>query len=438
MTTTTKQAIEDLGRIKAKAVKFNYVQLTPAQDKAWTETRAALLWGCPAFSHILYTMMSGSAGNDKAFFTKDIPIAATDGVNLFLNPDTFFKYTLHERVFAIAHEIAHCMFNHCGQGLMFRLRGKVSFPNGKSLPYDGEIMNTAQDLVINDMLIQSNIGKFNKDWLHDTAIATGKDSAIDTYAKVFKQCKGGGGGGKGPGGGKRFDLHLDPGQGEGKDPQTASNDRNEAEWGMAIAAAAQSAKAQGKLPAALERFLGELLEPRVDWQDKIRALFARRLGNDAYDWRKLDRRLIVRGIGAPGRKGFGAECVVVAVDTSGSIGNDVINRFMGELSGILEDVRPREVRLVWCDAKVHRVDELDEMSDLNVIRAKGAPGGGGTSFEPVFEWITAEGIPQVDALVYLTDMYGSFPAERPSYPVIWGSISKGVGAPFGDIVEIPV
>ena len=434
--TTTQEAVQTLDAIKSKGIKMNRVELTPAQDKLWTETRAALLWNCPAFSHIFYTMMSAGAGNDKAYFTSDIPIAATDGVNLFLNPETFFKYTLHERVFAVAHEIAHAMFNHCGQGYLFRLRGKVALPDGTTLPYNDELMNVAQDLVINDMLIQSQIGTFNKEWLHDPKIATGNDSAMDAYKKLYKDQQGKGGG-KGPGG-KRFDTHLAPGTGDGKDAQDAQSSRNEAEWQMAIAAAAQSAKAQGKLPAALERFLGELLEPKVEWQEKIRALFARRIGNDAYDWRKLDRRLIVRGIGAPGRKGFGAECVVVAVDTSGSITGAILDGFMAELSGILEDVRPREVRLVWCDAKVQRVDDLDEMSDLNTIRAKGAPGGGGTSFIPVFDWVTQEGIEQVDALVYLTDGYGSFPKAAPSYPVIWGSISKGVKYPFGDVVEIPV
>jgi len=110
--------------------------------------------------------------------------------------------------------------------------------------------------------------------------------------------------------------------------------------------------------------------------------------------------------------------------------------FMAEMAGILEDVRPKQLVIIWCDAKVHRIDYADEASDLNTIRAKGAPGGGGTSFIPVFDQLEAEGL-EPEALVYLTDGQGSFPSRAPKYPVIWGNIYKGAKYPFGDVVDIP-
>jgi predicted metal-dependent peptidase len=184
--------------------------------------------------------------------------------------------------------------------------------------------------------------------------------------------------------------------------------------------------------------LSEVLNPQVDWREKIQALFARKVGSGSYDWRKPDRRLIVRDIIAPGRSGFGAGTVVVAVDTSGSIGEPELQMFFAEMSGILEDVKPARLVIAWCDAKLHRVDEVDEPGDLAGVRKKGAPGGGGTSFIPVFDWMAEEGI-QPDALVYLTDGYGSFPVFTPQYPVIWGNISPPgtVKYPFGDVVDVP-
>jgi predicted metal-dependent peptidase len=297
-------------------------------------------------------------------------------------------------------------------------------------------MNIATDLVINDCLIESKIGLFNKDWLHDTSLATAKDSALDAYKKVFKQTKGGKG--KGPTG-VSFDEHLPPGTSQGKDASEAAAGRNDVEWVTQVAAAANAAKAQGKLPAGLERLLGELLEPKVDWKDKILAIFARKVGSGANDWRRPDRRLIVRDIYAPGRSGFGAGTVVIGIDTSGSIGEKELNMFFAEMAGILEDVRPKRMVVMWCDAKVHRVDEIEEAQDLTSLRKKGAPGGGGTMFEPVFDEMKKMGLEDVDALVYLTDGYGSFPKHAPNYPVIWGSIS-GIDAaryPFGDVVDIP-
>lgn len=414
--------------------------LTPAQEKLWSDTRVALLWHCPAFSHIFYTMLDNAGSKHIAMFTKDVPIAATDGSNLLLNPETFFKYTLNERVFIIAHEIMHCIWNHCGLMHQFMRRGKISYPDGTDLPYDQETMNIATDLVINDTLVDSKVGTLNKDWLHDTNLATHQDSALDAYKKVYKH-QNGKGRGKGSGSGSgisgvSFDQHLPPGTSQGKDPGQAAASRNDVEWQTQVAAAANAARAQGKLPAGLERLLGEILNPQVDWKEKIAALFARKVGSGSYNWRRADRQLIVRDIYAPGRSGFGAGTVVVGVDTSGSIGEAELNMFFAEMAGILEDVRPQRLVIMWCDAHVHRVDEAEEPGDLNVIRAKGAPGGGGTSFIPVFDEIEKMGLTP-DALVYLTDGMGSFPQQAPGYTVIWGNIYPNSKYPWGDVVDVP-
>jgi predicted metal-dependent peptidase len=113
--------------------------------------------------------------------------------------------------------------------------------------------------------------------------------------------------------------------------------------------------------------------------------------------------------------------------------------FFAEMAGILEDVRPKRLVIMWCDADIGRVDEAEEPQDLNVIRGKGAPGGGGTDFRPVFDEIAKMGL-EPDALVYLTDGYGAFPSVAPSFTVIWGNISApgSVKYPFGDVVDVPV
>lgn len=405
------------------------VELSAEDKRKWIETRSALLWTAPAFTHILFSMLNPSKGELAAVFTEDVPIAATDGSNLILNPKTFFNYTLGERIFIVAHEIAHCMFNHCGLSRPFRQTKKVKYNNGTELPYDAQLMNVAMDLIINDMLIDSKIGTFPKEGCHDKSIATHKDSFLDAYKKVFKQDKNGGGGGKGG-----FDVLLDPGATQGKNPDQATQDRSETAWGTAIAAAMASAKAQGKLPAALERVFSEILEPTAPWQDLIRAFFARKVGAGSYDWRKPDRRLIQRDIYAPQRAGNGCGDVVVAVDTSGSIGQRELDVFFAEMRGILEDVRPNRLFLVWCDAKVHHVDELDQCSDLAGLKPHG---GGGTDFRPVFDWIEGQDL-RPDALVYLTDGMGSFPKDEPRYPVVWGSIYPSSKYPFGDVVDIPL
>lgn len=408
--------------------------LTPAQQKAWGDTRTALMWHCPAFTHILLTMLNKQGNEHQAVMTTDVPIAATDGDALIINPDEFFKFNLYERLFITAHEICHCILNHCVLMHGWKAKKKVMYPDGRSLPYVHEYMNMAMDYVINDMLVASGIGKVpQRDGkpcvLHDRTIGQANESVVDVYRKVYEANP------------PKFvfDTILAPGASQGKDPHQAVNDRNETEWQTQIAAAARVQEAtMGKMPAGLSRFFQDALDPKVDWREQIQTLFARKLGSGSYDFKKPDRRLIVRDIYAPGKSGFGAGTIVMAADTSGSIGAKELDMFFAEIAGLLEDLKPQRLVILWCDAHVHRVDECDEPSDLNVIRAdkNGVGGGGGTSFVPVFDWIEKEGITP-DALVYLTDGMGTFPSHEPKYHVIWGSIYEASKYPFGDVVNIP-
>ena len=63
-----------------------------------------------------------------------------------------------------------------------------------------------------------------------------------------------------------------------------------------------------------------------------------------------------------------------------------------------------------------------------------AVGGGGTDFRPVFDYIKNNSINPA-CMLYLTDMYGSFPQEAPQYPVLWCATSD-IRGPFGDTLRI--
>jgi predicted metal-dependent peptidase len=403
------------------------VELTPEQSLKWEHTRTALMWKCPAFTHILITMLDTAGSKHIAVFTKAIPTAATDGATLLYNPDWFFKLPLAERVFVTAHEIMHGILNHLILGYALSQRQEITYADGTKLKYNHKQMNVAMDLVINDMLVKSGIGVMPKEGCHDPAAVTGNDGFLDAYRKIYTDDESGGGGRGG------FDEHAEPGSGTGKSPTQAKAERDDGEWQAQVSAAMHAARVQGKLPAGLERLLNEVLEPKVDWREHIQALFARRLGSGSYDWRRPDRRLIEQDIYAPSRSGFGAEHVVVAIDTSGSIGQSELDMFMAEVSGILEEIRPRRLSCVMCDAAINAVHELQDAIDLTSIKLVG---GGGTDFRPVFDWITEQG-GTPDALAYLTDGLGCFPDQAPNYPVIWGSIYEPAVYPFGDVVQVP-
>src|SRR6478752_5398789 len=207
---------------------YTEVALEGDQIRKWNDTRAAMVWHAPAFTHIFYTMMSKKTGEHLAIFTEDadFPTAATDGQHILLKPSSFFNYNLNERLFIICHEISHGMFAHCELMQKLVMSGKVKYNDGKELDYDSLTMNKAMDYVINDMLIESRLGQYNTNWLWDKVKGTHKDDVLTVYRRIYEdEQKNGGnkGGGGNPGGNGQqgFDKNMKPGATTGQDANAA-------------------------------------------------------------------------------------------------------------------------------------------------------------------------------------------------------------------------
>src|SRR5262249_26279204 len=138
------------------------------------------------------------------------------------------------------------------------------------------------------------------------------------------------------------------------------------------------------------------------------------------------------GLYLPGLRSEELGDVVLAVDTSGSIGPDLLQRFASEAQGILEAFACN-LTIVYHDAAIQHVQQWQSWDGPLVLEAKG---GGGTDHRPVFEWIEQQGLEPV-CLVCLTDLYSEFPPAPPSYPVLWATVGSGQQqAPFGQKVEV--
>ena len=128
------------------------------------------------------------------------------------------------------------------------------------------------------------------------------------------------------------------------------------------------------------------------------------------------------------REGVGE--IAIAVDCSGSVNGRQLRLFEAEIRSILEGERPERVYVLYFDTAVQKVEtyEAGQRVDLQPV------GGGGTEFGPCFEWLDERGIlPQT--MVFLTDLYGSFPDSAPAYPVLWAS-TGGRRAPFGEVITM--
>lgn len=406
---------------------YKEVSITPEQKQKWSDTLSLLQWSAPGFNHLLYKLLRH--GNELALWTDDIPTAATDGTCVMVNPDWFFALTLPERCFVLTHEIIHNVYNDILTGELARRSSKVPMTDGTTMPWNNPSMQRAMDFRINAMIKEAGIGSMPKQGHYDPKVAVGNDSWYDTYKKVYEEDPEGGPGGNGGG----FDAVQSPGQGSGK-----TGGRNDQQWQveMATCRSLEEKRHKGNLPGGMARMFKDILEPEIPWTEHIRSIVSRKLGSGGYNWRKPDRRAIVRDLYVPSRSGFGAGTIVVWGDTSGSIAEPELESYMGELKGILEDCRPQRLVVLWCDAAIHKVTDIEDISDLLTLKAEGVGGGGGTSVMPCFEWIKENLQGPPDMFIGFTDLEVSFPRHAPNFPVIWASVDKDNTAPFGDVVRI--
>ncbi|QJB56941.1 VWA-like domain-containing protein [Pseudodesulfovibrio sp. zrk46] len=203
-------------------------------------------------------------------------------------------------------------------------------------------------------------------------------------------------------------------------------------WELALAQAAQNAREIGDLPGNLERLIGEVLNPKLDWQELLSRYISDRARDD-YSWSPPNKRFLTMDVILPSLSHQKLPELVLAIDTSGSVTEPEMNQFAAEVSGILEAF-DTTIHVVYCDSEVKGADTFGRC-DLPLELSP--EGGGGTDFRPVFSWVEQEGVDPA-CLVYLSDLEClNYPEQEPEYPVLWAQVGQGGKVPpFGDIMEI--
>ena len=188
----------------------------------------------------------------------------------------------------------------------------------------------------------------------------------------------------------------------------------------------------GKLPACIkEEIESWLRKTEVPWTSLLRRFVGRAArAATRFTWKRESRRF---GEEQKGKKTVRKLRIVIAMDTSGSISKEMLERFISEINAIARSYQS-DITVIQCDAEIHEVAKLRRLKPhLPTIF-----GRGGTDFRPVFELVNRKPL-SPNVLIYLTDLYGSFPSRAPGYPVIWvrtpdSSIDQ---VPFGKIIYMP-
>ncbi len=236
--------------------------------------------------------------------------------------------------------------------------------------------------------------------------------------------------------GEVMDAPAGAGDGGEAGPSPAEIAAEEQAWDEAMHQAASLAKAQGKLPGAVEETVRGAHASTVDWRSLLRRYMTDAAKRD-YSWSLPNRRFIDSGLYLPSIRSEGIDTIAVIVDTSGSLPAATLAAFWTELREIATELQPERVILLQVDAVVQDAAEYAASDLPDEIAVKGR---GGTDFRPGFAWLEENGI-RPGVCLYLTDMLcSSYPETEPAFDVVWANYAEPPGdwnrEPWGECIQI--
>jgi len=185
-----------------------------------------------------------------------------------------------------------------------------------------------------------------------------------------------------------------------------------------------NAKLQGDLPLGIEILVPKLQTDLLSWEDELYTVIENSIKFD-YKLTPPNKRYLSQGIALPSLSGEKIK-IVIAVDSSGSIDQNLLTRFLNEVESIMNSFPSFEIDLLIADAKVHEHHILYPGDELEYT----IKGGGGTNFENTFLYVD-ENIDNITLFLYFTDGLGKFPLDEPNYDVVWIMPQEDVAIPFG-------
>jgi predicted metal-dependent peptidase len=344
--------------------------------------------------------------------------AATDGRHFYYCEKFIDSLDDDELVFLFGHEVGHIVYDHMGR------RGDR----------DPQIWNMAGDYLINDMLITNNVGKKITKvpilWdpkFRDMTAEEVYDDLMKNAVKVQMT----------------LDMHMDGSGEEGEDgkgsdgkskssgikidAETAKKMRDEMK--EAILQSAQAAGA-GNVPVGIKRLINQFTAPKMRWQDLLRIQLESSLKNN-YSFMRPSRKAWHTGAVLPGMLPAEHLDVCIAIDTSGSITEDMVRDFLSEVQGMMEMYTTYSILVFTFDTEVYNPvtfteDGFEDLADYDV------QGGGGTDFDVCYQYMKDNDI-SPKQFVMFTDGYpfGSWgdPDYCDSLFVVHGN--ETIEAPFG-------
>ena len=356
--------------------------------------------------------------------TDKVPTAAvgfkSGKIALYVNENFFLKElrSMTERVAVIKHETLHIIFKH-----LFRMKTKT---------YDNQLFNIAADIVVNQLIAPWKLPDSAVTLETFPELKLPKDKSVEWYYENLKKKAS-----KDPEYKKRL-IEISE-QGTHSDHKMWGENENfsmevvETEVDRMIIQAKDRTprKDHGTIPLGIKSLIQSIIEkrnPQIDWKRALKLFSSTSRRTRVYHtMKRFSKRFGTR----PGIKIKRFQKLAVAIDTSGSINIDDFNTFFSEIHSMWKF--GAEVDVLECDADVQKKYSYRGRTPEFVH------GGGGTSFDPVFEHIRSNRFERYDGCIYLTDGYAPEPKIKPPCKVFWCITKDGKVGPhlkFGRVVKM--
>jgi predicted metal-dependent peptidase len=194
--------------------------------------------------------------------------------------------------------------------------------------------------------------------------------------------------------------------------------------------AVQAAMMMGSMSQTVKEHFDQLFKAKSNWKDIFAEYLVKCTDLEEFTYMRPNKRS--EDIILPSMYSERGPSVCFCGDSSCSVTHEKLRAMASEVVGLMEDVNPEKLIVMWCDTQVgfYRVFEEGEEPITDPV------GRGGTDFRPPFERLAKEQ-EDVDVFVYMTDGECSRFPERPDYPVVWlvyGRYAPHFKPPFGEVV----
>ena len=345
-------------------------------------------------------------------------IMGCDSDTLYINPDRILSLSFKDSAYILEHELWHI----------------ARFHNIRRGNRDPKLWNIACDHVIN-LAMNSDGNYCSLPCLADPQYIDMSEE--DIYRLLVQEQQS-----------NPPPKEVPPSEQEGEDfSQDLVFDKDNKQTTNAIANVARAKQqaqlanglSAGSIAGSLVKLWEKILSPKLPWESILRNLMKDIVPKAQLSWKRRNRRFMNIHLPSmcPAKKRLSH--LVYAIDTSGSVKQEQLDRINTEIKYIHDHIKPKLLTVIQFD---HFLEHIDVFTDKDIYENVELHGGGGTNYECIKDFVDSID-KRPDGLVVFTDLYAKpmSPLKDEPIPVFWVAVNTALdesAIPFGTYIPVEV